>query len=135
MTPNRNLSGLEAELREICQVIACFVLHNSDNPKLIDPTSIWTIEDRRRLEAELFEIAFRRAQEFAEQGYDPRTVLRAVRFLGNQALPCTKDDAAWFRWGLDALLLQFMPIVVSADEVAFFDEVRAAMDDHLRAEQ
>lgn len=126
---------IEAELRQVCRGIACFVLHNSDRAALIHPANIWTIEDRRGLEAELFKIAVVHARYFADQGLDSRTVLRAVRFLGNQASPSSKDDTSWFSHGLYALLLQFAPIVVSADEVAFFGEVRAAMDDHLRAEQ
>lgn len=135
MPPDRNLSEIEAELRQVCEGIACFVLHNSDHAELIDPASIWTNEDRHRLEADLFEIAVRRARELAGQGTDPMTVLRAVRFLGNQASPCTKDDTAWFRWGLDALLLQFRPRIVCTDDLAFFGDVLVAVSCHLRAGQ
>ncbi len=127
-----DIGEVEAELRRECEMITYFVLHNTDRPELIDPASIWTAEDRRRLEAELFECAAKRAHEFAERGADPMTVLRAVRFLGNQADPCTKDDAAWFRWGLDALLLQFCPRVVSSHEIEFFGDVQLAVDGHLR---
>ena len=122
------MEDLESRLRRECEAIAENVLTNYDEPELIRPQDIWSSEDRDRLAQRYYDIALHQVDCARRYDGDPEVVMRAVRYLGRQAIPPLRDDPSWFLHCLILLLELARPTgPVGPEGEPFFDDIRRGM--------
>jgi hypothetical protein len=125
------MDEIRKQLLAECRRISENSMWNVPDPK--SPADIITSEEREAVAQEYFRAAEAALHYIASNSDEPLgepdLVLRAVRYLGNHAIPPMHDHTAWFTEGLLLLVQIACPHTRSIEGgEPFFADLRRGMD-------
>jgi hypothetical protein len=125
------MNDIHKQLLDECRRITENSMWNVPEPKSAE--DVITSEEREAVAQEYFRAAERALAYIASDADaplgEPELVLRAVRYLGNHAIPPMRDRTAWFTEGLLLLVQIACPHTTSIKGgEPFFVDLRSGMD-------